>query len=90
MRDETREFIETRYHFRSLTARDAAANNMLDGFDFGEPPQPPLILQPHQCPRSRLGSVLQNCMWPVDRECSLRGLALGDDCVARFCYTPKP
>jgi phospholipase C len=43
-------FIETRNHLGSLTARDAAANNMLDSFDFGQPPQPPLILQPHQCP----------------------------------------
>ena len=43
-------FIETRYHLSSLTARDAAANNMLDSFDFGQPPQPPLILQPHHCP----------------------------------------
>jgi phospholipase C len=43
-------FIETRYDLRSLTARDAAANNMLDSFDFGQRPQPPVILQPHQCP----------------------------------------
>lgn len=43
-------FIETRYGLQSLTARDAAASNMLDSFDFGQPPQPPLILQSHQCP----------------------------------------
>jgi len=43
-------FIETRYHLPSLTARDAVANNMLDSFDFRQPPQPSLILQPHQCP----------------------------------------
>jgi phospholipase C len=43
-------FIETRYLLRSLTARDAGANNLLDSFNFTQPPQPPLILQPHQCP----------------------------------------
>jgi phospholipase C len=43
-------FIETRYHLRGLTARDVAANDLLDSFDFRQPPQPPLILQPRQCP----------------------------------------
>jgi phospholipase C len=43
-------FIETRYHLPSLTARDAAASNMYDSFDFNQQPQSPLILQPHQCP----------------------------------------
>lgn len=43
-------FVETRYRLQSLTARDAAASNMLDSFNFSQPPQPPLILQPHQCP----------------------------------------
>jgi phospholipase C len=43
-------FIETRYHLQALTGRDAAASNMLDSFDFGRPPQPPLILQSHKCP----------------------------------------
>jgi phospholipase C len=43
-------FIETRYHLRNLTARDAATSNLLDSFDFSQPPQPPLILQEHPCP----------------------------------------
>jgi len=43
-------FVETRYHLRSLTARDAAANDMLDSFDFDRPPQPPLVLPSHPCP----------------------------------------
>jgi phospholipase C len=43
-------FVESRYQLPSLTARDAAANDMLDSFTFSQPPQPPLILQPHQCP----------------------------------------
>jgi phospholipase C len=42
-------FVESRYQLPSLTARDAAANDMLDSFTFSQPPQPPLILQPHQC-----------------------------------------
>ncbi len=43
-------FIETRYGLPSLTSRDAAANNMLDSFDFAQPPQAPLLLKPHTCP----------------------------------------
>jgi phospholipase C len=43
-------FIETRYGLQPLTSRDAAANNILDSFDFNAPPQPPLILQPRTCP----------------------------------------
>jgi phospholipase C len=43
-------FVETRYHLQTLTARDGMASDMLDSFDFTQPPQPPLILQPRQCP----------------------------------------
>jgi phospholipase C len=43
-------FIETRYLLHALTARDAAASDMLDSFDFAQPPQPPLILPQHTCP----------------------------------------
>jgi phospholipase C len=43
-------FIETRYGLKALTSRDAAASNMLDSFDFGQAPQPPLLLQPRTCP----------------------------------------
>jgi len=43
-------FVETQYHLNNLTARDAAASTMLDSFDFNQPPQPPLILPPHDCP----------------------------------------
>jgi len=42
-------FIETRYNLPPLTSRDAAANNMLDSFDF-DASQPPLLLQPRACP----------------------------------------
>ena len=43
-------FIETRYNLGSLTARDAAANNMLDSFDFNQPRRSPLILPARSCP----------------------------------------
>jgi phospholipase C len=43
-------FIETRYGLQPLTSRDAAASNMLDSFDFAQPPQAPLLRQPHACP----------------------------------------
>ena len=44
-------FVETRYGLAPLTTRDAAASDMLDSFDFNQPPQPPLILQTRQCPQ---------------------------------------
>jgi phospholipase C len=43
-------FIERRYRLRPLTARDAAASDMLDSFDFAQPLEPPLILPQHPCP----------------------------------------
>jgi phospholipase C len=43
-------FIETRFHLPPLTERDVTASNMLDSFDFGERPQPPLILPTRHCP----------------------------------------
>lgn len=48
-------FVETRYRLQSLTARDAAASNMFDSFDFSQSPQPPLILQSHGCPVNSTG-----------------------------------
>jgi len=43
-------FVETRYHLQPLTSRDDAASDMLDSFDFNQPPQPPFILQSRTCP----------------------------------------
>jgi len=43
-------FIETRYGLKALTSRDAAANNMLDSFNFAQAPQAALLLQPRTCP----------------------------------------
>lgn len=37
---------------QSLAARDAAANDMLDSFDFTQSPRPPLLLTPRSCPAS--------------------------------------
>lgn len=42
-------FVETRYGLGPLTARDAAASDMLDSFDFTQRPQAPLLLQTRQC-----------------------------------------
>jgi phospholipase C len=50
-------FVEQRYHLPALTARDRAASDMLDSFDFNQPPQPPPILSPRQCPPEPAGLV---------------------------------
>jgi phospholipase C len=44
-------FVENRYHLAPLTARDRAASNMLDSFDFSQPPRPPMVLTPRNCPQ---------------------------------------
>jgi phospholipase C len=36
--------IETKFGLSSLTPRDANANNMLDCFNFGQTPLPPVII----------------------------------------------
>jgi len=47
-------FVETRYNLYPLTARDAAASDMFDSFDFQQTPQSPLILQTRACPKSNI------------------------------------
>ena len=42
-------FAENVYSLAPLTSRDAAANNLMDAFDFSQEPLPPLILNPRQC-----------------------------------------
>ena len=42
--------VEERFGLRALTPRDQQANDMLDSFDFDQPPSPPLLLHPHSCP----------------------------------------
>jgi phospholipase C len=42
-------FVETRYGLTPLTARDSAASNMLDSFDFTQQPLPPFVLKARQC-----------------------------------------
>jgi phospholipase C len=42
--------VEERFGLQPLGSRDAAANDMLDSFDFTQQPQPPLILQQRTCP----------------------------------------
>jgi phospholipase C len=43
-------FIETIFDLPSLTDRDANADDMLSAFDFGGPPEPPLLLSERTCP----------------------------------------
>ena len=42
-------FIETVFDLPPLTARDAAADDMLSAFDFSQEPQPPLVLKSRSC-----------------------------------------
>ncbi len=42
--------VEERFGLPPLTTRDAGANDLLDSFDFTQPPLPPLILQQRTCP----------------------------------------
>ena len=42
--------IEERFNLPFLSERDQNANDLLDNFDFNESPNPPLILQPRNCP----------------------------------------
>jgi phospholipase C len=43
-------FAETIFDLEPLTDRDARASDMLDCFDFDQPPLAPLLLTPRQCP----------------------------------------
>ena len=43
-------FVEKRFYLAPLTERDQKANDMLDSFDFTQPPLPPLILKTRSCP----------------------------------------
>ena len=43
-------FVERRYNLPALTARDKAANDMLDSFDFQQTPLPAMVLKERSCP----------------------------------------
>ena len=42
--------VEERFGLPALTDRDADANDLLDSFNFTQPPLPPLVLSQRQCP----------------------------------------
>jgi phospholipase C len=42
--------VEERFQLAPLTDRDSSVNDMLDSFNFGQNPSPPLILQTRNCP----------------------------------------
>ncbi len=42
-------FVETIFELGSLTERDANANDLMDCFDFYQPPLEPITLYPRQC-----------------------------------------
>ncbi len=50
--DSVLKLIETVFALPPLTARDAAANDMLDAFDFTQPPNPSLVRPLRVCPPS--------------------------------------
>jgi phospholipase C len=43
-------FVEKRFYLAPLSERDQKANDMLDSFDFTQPPLPPLVLKTRSCP----------------------------------------
>jgi phospholipase C len=61
-------FVERRYHLQPLTARDRAASDMLDSFDFSQAPQSPLILSPRQCPAMPADAVLPKSYTAFDND----------------------
>jgi len=61
-------FVERRYHLAPLTARDQAASDMLDSFDFSQLPQPPLVLSPRSCPGARTGLAHPAAYTPFDND----------------------
>ncbi len=53
-------FVETRFNLPTLGARDAAANDLTDAFNFSQSPLAPLILQTRHCPLTPGSSFFGN------------------------------
>jgi phospholipase C len=53
-------FVETRWGLPALGARDAAANDLTDAFDFTQTPIAPLVLQTRHCPLAAQSSFFGN------------------------------
>lgn len=72
-------FVEQRFHLQALGDRDQNANNMLDSFDFDQPPLPALLLTTRYCPH------FQDTIWRIKhwranpaKELNMAPGALGD------------
>jgi phospholipase C len=56
-------FAEKRFNLSPLTGRDRSANDMLDSFDFNQPPSDPLVLKVHSCSFAHYQSYFRT-VWP--------------------------
>jgi phospholipase C len=56
-------FAEERFNLAPLTERDRSANDMLDSFDFDQPPSAPLVLKVHSCSFAHYQSYFR-MLWP--------------------------
>jgi phospholipase C len=50
-------FIETIFDLQPMTSRDANASDMLNAFDFSQPPIAPLVLQERDCPKTPIQNI---------------------------------
>ena len=52
-------FMEERFSLPPLAQRDANANDLMDSFDFSQPPLSPLVLPTHSCPLVETSETFQ-------------------------------
>jgi len=73
-------FIEETFGLPNLGNRDVTANDMMDSFDFGQKPNPPLVLTPRSCPivnktmtfgQHTVGSTLSTSFHPATQPLQL-------------------
>ena len=69
-------FIEERYGLAALTARDSAANDILDSFDFTQTPLPPLVLTQRHCSPASTTAVNFALRQPVNTKSPISSVTL--------------